>query len=361
MKRFLQQVFFDNTVQDYLLTAGIIAVVFLLKRIISRLVAKSAGRLFRRHWKDLNETRLIALVVQPLGLFLVAFISIIVLYRLRFPARLNSSIYKYTLQTIFHTAAIVIQIVLFVWLLLRIIDFIADLLQHRANLTADQSDNQLILFFKDFLKVVIGIIGLLMVLHLAFNYNIGSLLTGLSIVGAAIALALRESLENLIASFIIFFDKPFTTGDQVRVQNITGNVERIGLRSTRLRTSDKSYVTVPNKQMVDSILDNVSRRSQIRGEVLLQLNLQTTPDKIERLIGELKSYLAGIEEVQSSNVLFNDIRIQAYVVMIEFFTLPIEWRRFTAIKQGLNLYILQTLEKLEIKIAAQNQDNAFAP
>ena len=356
MNQFLQQVFFDNTVQDYLLAAAIITIALLLNKMLSRFVAKTVGRLFRRQWKGVDESRFIALVLQPLRLFLIAFISIAALYRLHFPATLNFSIYKYSLRTVFHTIGIIVQIVLFIWLLLRIIDFIANLLERRANLTADQSDYQLILFFKDFFKVVIGIIGLLMILHFAFNYNIGSLLTGLSIVGAAIALALRESLENLIASFIIFFDKPFTTGDLVRVQNITGNVERIGLRSTRLRTSDKSYVTVPNKQMVDSILDNVSRRSQIRGEVLLHLNLQTTPDKIERLIGELKSYLSGIEEVQSSNVLFNDIRIQAYVVLVEFFTLPIEWKRFTAIKQGLNLHTLQTLERLHIKIAAQNQD-----
>src|SRR6478609_10892106 len=99
----------------------------------------------------------------------------------------------------------------------------------------------------------------MLLLRFTFHYDISKLVTGLSIVGAAIALATKESLENLIASFIIFFDKPFTTGDLVKVQNITGNVERIGLRSTRLRTGDKSYVTVPNKQMVDSILDNISR------------------------------------------------------------------------------------------------------
>lgn len=361
MNRFLQQVFLQNTVQDYLMTFGIIAIVLLLNKIISRVVAKGVYSIFRRQWKDLDQTQFINLVVHPLSLFLVTFISIITLYRLTFPDMLNIVIYKYSLKTILQTIGIIIQIVLFIWLLLRMIDFVAGLLEKRANLTADQSDNQLILFFKDFFKVVIGIIGMLMILKLAFNYKIASLLTGLSIVGAAIALALRESLENLIASFIIFFDKPFTTGDLVKVQNISGNVERIGLRSTRLRTGDKSYVTVPNKQMVDSILDNVSRRSQIRGEVLLHLNLQTTPDKIELLIGELKSYLSKVEEIQSFNVLFNDIRVQAYVVLVEFFTMPIENNRFTSIKQALNLFTLQAMEKHDIKIAAQGAELAFVP
>ena len=92
------------------------------------------------------------------------------------------------------------------------------------------------------------------------NFNISNLITGLSIITAAVALATRESLENLIASFIIFFDKPFTMGDLVKVENITGNVERIGLRSTRIRTDQKTFITVPNKKMVDSILDNLSLR-----------------------------------------------------------------------------------------------------
>ncbi|HUQ96087.1 MAG TPA: mechanosensitive ion channel domain-containing protein [Chitinophagaceae bacterium] len=359
MNRFLQQLILGNTVQDYLVTFGIIAFVLLLKKTLSRFLAKAFSKLFRRQWKDLNQLKFVALVLQPLSLFLATSISIIALYRLTFPDVVNITIYKYTLKTILHTIGIMVQIVLFIWLLLRVVDFIAVLLEKRANLTADQSDNQLILFFKDFFKVIIGIVGMLMLLHFAFNYNVGNLLTGLSIVGAAIALALRESLENLIASFIIFFDKPFTTGDTVKVQNITGAVERIGLRSTRLRTGDKSYVTVPNKQMVDSILDNISRRSQIRGEVLLHLNLQTPPDKVEVLIGELKNYLSGIEEVQTSNVVFNEIRMQAFVIMVEFFTMPIENNRFTAVKQALNLFALQAMEKNDVRLAAQGQELAF--
>ncbi|MEJ0103075.1 MAG: mechanosensitive ion channel domain-containing protein [Bacteroidota bacterium] len=64
----------------------------------------------------------------------------------------------------------------------------------------------------------------MMVLHFAIGFDVRNLLTGLSLVGAALALSLRESLENLIASFIIFFDKPFITGDQIKVQSVTGTV-----------------------------------------------------------------------------------------------------------------------------------------
>ena len=123
-----------------------------------------------------------------------------------------------------------------------------------------RASTSLSFFFKDLIRVIIIIIGIAFIIKFSLGINIGNLLTGLSIVGAALALSARESLENLIASFIIFFDKPFETGDLVKVNNYSGTVERIGLRSTRARTAEKSMVTVPNKQMVDSILDNWSMR-----------------------------------------------------------------------------------------------------
>ncbi|MFN2457613.1 MAG: mechanosensitive ion channel family protein [Chitinophagaceae bacterium] len=300
MNDFLQRQFFSNSVQHYLWTIGIILVVLILSKIFSRYLAQLLFKLFKKSWKNFDQQTFIDLVINPLSTFLVITISIIALYRLHFPPVLNVIIYKYSLQRIFLTIGIIIQIAAFIWLLLRIIDFIARVLERKANLTPGYTDNQLIVFFRDFLKVILAIIGLLLILHFAFRFNITSLVTGLSIVGAAIALALRESLENLIASFVIFFDKPFTTGDFVRVQNVSGSVERIGLRSTRIRTIDKTYVTVPNKQMVDSIMDNISLRSQIRGEVILHINLQTPPGKIEELIKEIKSYLEGLTEIEAN-------------------------------------------------------------
>jgi len=350
MGNFLNKEFLSNTVWDYLWVIGVILFVLLLNRIISKYLAILLSKVFRRTWKTFDQKKFVELIIRPLGIFLVITVSIVALYRLTFPEQYNITLYKYPVKTILLAVGITIHIVAFTWLLLRVIDFIANVLEARALKTNDQADNQLVVFFRDFLKVIIGIIGGMMVLRFAFNYNVSSLLTGLSIVGAAIALALRESLENLIASFVIFFDKPFTTGDFVKVQNISGNVEKIGLRSTRVRTTDKSYVTVPNKQMVDSILDNVSLRSQIRGEINLFVNQQTPHEKMKQLLAEIKKHLSSVKEVQSHNVFFNDIKGQAFVVLVEFFTPNISMNVFNSIKDQLNLFILETMEKLEIKI-----------
>lgn len=353
MNEFLRQRIFDNQVQDYLVTLLIILSFLLLARIISRYLANVLCRLFRRNWKTFDAKTFTTLIVKPISTFVVVLVSIIALYRLNFPTEWQVKIYKYRLEDILETISIIILIVTFIWLLLRIIDFIAHVLQKRANASLDQSDNQLILFFKDFLKVILGIIGLLMILHLAFSYNVSSLLTGLSIVGAAIALALKESLENLIASFVIFFDKPFTTGDFVRVQNVGGTVERIGLRSTRIRTADKSYVTVPNKQMVDSILDNISLRSQIRGELQLQLHVQTPVDKVEELIRSIRNYLDAEKEISPFTVAMMDIRTQAFIILVEYFTPPMAMDVFVDKREKLYLFILQEMDRLGIRHATE--------
>jgi MscS family membrane protein len=347
----MKEVFLNNSVEEYIITAGIILLILLSNRLLSRYIAQITFRAFQSNWKAFDQQAFISLVVRPLSIFLVVFTTIIALYRLEFPKIVNVTVYKYTLAHIVHTIGTIILVVTFIWMLIRLIDFFASVLERRAAVSADQNDNQLILFFKDFFKVLVGIIGFLMVLHFAFSYNIGTLLTGLSIVGAAIALALRESLENLIASFVIFFDKPFTTGDLVKVQNITGNVERIGLRSTRIRTEQKTYVTVPNKQMVDSILDNLSLRSQRKNDLHLHLSLQTSSEKVEQAMLELKAYLAQFQDLLGYNVLLSDINAQAIVMHIDFSTLPIDINRFNAIKQDVNLFAIQTLEKLDIKIA----------
>jgi MscS family membrane protein len=355
MNDFFNQLYFDNTVKDYSITFGIILFILLLNRIISKYFAGLIFSFVKRIWKNVDKKSFIDLVIHPLGMFFVVFVSLVALHKLTFPGRWDVDIYRYTVKDIFHAVGTTVLIISFIWLLLRTIDFIATILEKRAALTEDLSDNQLIVFFKDFFKVILGIAGILMILHFAFNLHIGNLLTGLSIVGAAIALSLRESLENLIASFVIFFDKPFSPGDLVKVQNITGTVEKIGLRSTRIRTDQKTFVTVPNKQMVDSILDNLSLRTQRKGELRLEIDLNTTSQKIQEFLTGIKTVL-NKKDIESSSVLMDAIAGNAFIISADYFTAAVTQNEFNTIKEEINLSVLQLMESLEIQIAGANKD-----
>lgn len=355
MDEFLDQVFLDNTIRSYLVVGVVIFFVLLVRTYLAHYLASILFHFINTVWKDVDSKSFRNLVSKPLGTFLVILVSVVSLYKLNFPAAFDVDIYRFTLKELLHTLASLVLIIAFIRLLLRIIDFIALILTIKADLTHDTTDNQLVVFFKDFFKVVIGIVGFLMILKFSFGYKITNLLTGLSIVGAAIALALRESLENLIASFIIFFDKPFSMGDVVKVQSFTGTVEKIGLRSTRIRTDQKTYITVPNKQMVDTILDNHSLRTQRKGELKLEISLNTESEKIDRLITGIRKIITR-DDIESSNVFLSDITASAFVVHVDYFTGPITATEFNLVKEKVNFEILRLMESLQVELAGANTE-----
>jgi len=351
MPEFLQNNFLDNPISSYMWIAVILVAMLLLKGIISRFLCSILYGFFPKAKKYVDRKQFIALVLIPMEWFIVWTVVVFSFHKLKFPDVLQVELYKVSTQDIADAIGKTILIVFFIRLLTRLIDFFAIIFEAKANQTADQSDNQLVVFFKDFFKAIAIILGILMISRFVFGFNIANLITGLSIVTAAIALATRESLENLIASFIIFFDKPFTVGDLVKVENITGTVEKIGLRSTRVRTDQKTFVTMPNKKMVDSILDNLSLRTQRKAEIKLELEVHTPPQKIDELLAKAEMLLQQQEDIQTHSVVLNDIGLKSITVLIEYFTGSIEFNRFQQLKQEINLHLLRSLETLQIELA----------
>lgn len=359
MKEILERQFFNNTLLLYLEVFGAILIALIIKRFISKYLAGLLFRLFTKAGKTFHKRAFLELIVTPLDNFLFLLVIIISLDKLKLPEILNFTFYEVSLRTVLDTAVHASLVIFFIRLCLRIVKFLAIIFEEKANLTPDQSDNQLVVFFRDFFKVVIYIIGFLLMLSFAFNYDISKLITGLSLVGAAIALATKESLENLIASFIIFFDKPFTTGDLVKVQGFTGNVERIGLRSTRIRTDHKTYITVPNKQMVDTILDNISLRTQRRNEIKLEIDLSATSEQLKKIIQEIKNILEK-NAIENSTVFLSDTGKNAHIISIEYFVgMHQPLSEFIAQREQVNLQLIDLIKENKIELAATSTDIFF--
>ena len=351
MSRFFDFVILDNTLGTYLLITGVILLAVSLKRYISRAIASLVFRVVVRVGQDVDRKSFIKLVTPPLENFLVIMVVMITLDKLHPPELFDMPVYKVRLHRAIDVIAVIVIIISFIWLLLRIIDFIAMVLERKANISESRNNNQLIVFFKDFFKVILVLIGIIMILKFGFSFKVSSLITGLSLAGAAIALATRESIENLIASFIIFFDRPFSTGDQVKVQNIQGTVEKIGLRSTRLRTTQKTYVTVPNKQMVDTITDNLTLQTQRRAFVQLEIDGRTPHEKVNQLVLGIQEIMQHRnDKVENYTVFLADIVKNTYVITVEFFTATIPVADFNEVRQYVNLSIMQLMERMDIRL-----------
>ncbi|HWB24967.1 MAG TPA: mechanosensitive ion channel domain-containing protein [Chitinophagaceae bacterium] len=352
MEDFLQKVLFNNTIQDYLEVFITVLVAFIVKRFISRYLAGLLYKLFTRAGKTFHKEYFLSLIIGPLEIFLFLFIIIFAFDKLTLPNFLHFNVFRdIDFKTLLQAVTDGTLIVVFIRLCIRFIKFVALILEEKASHNDNDNTNQLIVFFKDFFNVFLILIGVLLVLHFSFHYRVTNFLTGLSIVGAAIALATKESLENLIASFIIFFDKPFSTGDTVKVQGFNGVVEKIGLRSTRIRTDSKTYITVPNKQMVDTILDNVTLRTQRRVDISLEIDLLTTA-------AELKTVSTGVKEIlqqdviESSMVYLSNTGKNAHVITIIYFaSMSQTFAEFLELQQTVNLQIIELLEKNGVSLA----------
>ena len=186
-----------------------------------------------------------------------------------------------------------------------------------------------------------------------FGVNVTALATGLGIGGIALAMASKESLENLLGSFTIFFDRPFTVGDTVTVGSVTGRVEKVGFRSTRIRTFDKSLVTVPNKKMIDAELDNLGLRSVRRVKFNVGLTYETSTNQIKAIVTDIQAMINLHEKTnQEGRVRFQEFGASSLDIMIMYFVDSPKWEDLINVKEDINYKIMEIVKK-------HNSDFAF--
>jgi len=353
MDAFWDSIFLDNTIRQYAVVIAVVLLAYMLKKFIGRYISSWAYFLLKSMDRHVEKKYFVDLIIGPVENFLFVLVSFFAIKSLNFPAQLNGRIFRLSAADFIEAAGEFVIIYYFIRMLLRLVDYMALVMGKKADLTPSQDDNQLIVFFKDFVKVILLMIGVLVMLKVIFHQDISKVLAGLSIVGAAIALAARESIENLIASFIIFFDKPFSVGDLLRVNNVTGVVEHIGLRSTRIRTVEKTFVTVPNKQMVDSIVDNLTQRTHRRGELRVQVDARTKSGQIETLILGIKAVLQG-PSIEDYNVQLSEITQNAFVITADFVSSPLDFKEFNHMKDQINLRVIKLLEENGLNLSGQD-------
>ncbi len=359
---FLKQVFLDNTIAAYLGVTLAILFVLLFKRVISRYLAGFISKIVQRQWPEIRKEQFVALIIRPLNVFIVITAIVSILSTLNFPEILNVGIFKTKLHFLFQKMGVALFIYAVVRLLSRILKFISLVIHTHRVEKEERAQFQLILFFKDFIRALIYIIGFIIFLQFVFEVDIKALLGGLGIAGAALALAGRESIENIIASFIIFLDKPFYTGDLVNVNSYTGTVEKIGLRSTRIRTLDKTLITVPNKQMVDRVLDNLSFRTFRRALILLDIDTNNSSEIIRKLLGGFKAIVAKQGEIFTEySVYVSELKREGLTIKIELFTKSIPIAEFNKVKEDVLLEMSDYMIEQNIKFSTSDTNIIVQP
>lgn len=238
----------------------------------------------------------------------------------------------------------------FFWLLVRAVDVVREVLI--ARLPSDQPGSRsLISLGSRFTKALLFTILVIAVLSLV-GLPVGSLLAGLGIGGLAVALAGQKTLENLIGTFAIGFDAPFREGDFVKMRDFTGTVESIGLRSTRIRTLDRTIITVPNGKLADEHVETFAARDRVRLSLNFALRYGATPDDIEQALQRAEEVLKADADVDDSTATVRLTNFGEWGLGIEIIAMvnTAEFSKFTVVRQRVLLATLRALDKAGVTL-----------
>ena len=176
------------------------------------------------------------------------------------------------------------------WLAMRLMDVVRDMARARRDRARTDGHPAVVDFAQRVAKVVVLVLGLLTLLDV-LGVNVTALIAGLGVGGIAVALAAQKTVEHLFGGLTLIADQPVKVGDFCRFGDQVGTVERIGMRSTRVRTLDRTVVSVPNAEFANLRLENFAERDRIWLRVTLGLRYETTPDQLRHVLVHLRELL----------------------------------------------------------------------
>jgi MscS family membrane protein len=187
------------------------------------------------------------------------------------------------------------------WAIWRSVDVWAEFVMERPWARDNASARSLMSVARNFAKVFVAVGGLVATLA-ALGYPVATVLAGLGIGGLALAFGAQKTIENLFGSISLAADQPFRVGDFVKVEDFTGNVERIGMRSTQIRTLDRTLISLPNGKLADMRIEDFASRDRIRFAATVQLVYGTTEEQVRRVVADVEAMLRASPKVWPDTV-----------------------------------------------------------
>jgi MscS family membrane protein len=239
----------------------------------------------------------------------------------------------------------------FVWFVTRCVDMAGARFLERPDTKDNPAARSLVPLGTKSVKVVLLLCAVLAGLS-ELGVAVGSLLAGLGIGGVALALAAQKTMENLFGSFSIGIDQPFRVGDYVTVDTVSGTVESIGLRSTRIRTLDRTLVTFPNGKLGDMRVESYAPRDRMKLACTLPLDRSAAPAQIRAVVDGARALLAAHPKVwPDATVAFTKVGSTSFDVEILAWFTTRSWEEFMALRQEVLLGLLEVVAKSGTELA----------
>ncbi len=243
------------------------------------------------------------------------------------------------------------------YLVFTLIDVIDHVMRKRIQ-EGGHMDQMLVPMVRKSLRVTVVLLTLVQIAQSLSDQPITSILAGLGVGGLAVALAAQDSIKNFFGSLVLMADKPFEIGDRVVIGEHDGIVQNVGMRSTRLRTLEGHMVTIPNGDLANQAIRDISKRLNIRRILNVTITYDTPPEKVERAVAILKELLdnhEGMDPELPPRVLFNDFNSASLNIFVIYWYHPPEWWDYQYFSEKLNMQILRRFNEEGIDFAFPTQ------
>lgn len=300
-------------------------------RALVRVVRPWAGRT-----RTELDDRLIELTAGPLRVLLAIAIFHLSLPWLHVTARAREILGDLT------KVAVIVAVT---WLAFRAIDLLAAFVDERLEERRQLGAKSLVRFGARTIKVAIGALTLLAMLG-TLGFDVTAVIAGLGVGGLAVALAAQKTLENVFGAVSLLADQPVRPGDFCRFGDQVGTVEDIGMRSTRVRTLDRTVISIPNAEFASLHLESFAARDRIRLVTTLGLRYETSADQLRRVIVALRGLLVAHPKILPAPLRVRFVGFGAYSLDLELFCYvdTADYDEFLAVREDLFLRMMDAVQ-----------------
>jgi MscS family membrane protein len=196
------------------------------------------------------------------------------------------------------------------------------------------------------LKFVVAIVTIISISNV-WGFNAYAVLASFSIVGAGVALSSQDTIKHFWGSMVIFGDQPFKIGDWITVGSVDGVVEEIGIRSTKVRTFEKTIYTVPNGTLANANILNWSQRPKRRIKMTIGLTYDTSRDQMRAILSDIRTYLKNNKDIHQEQILvyFSEFNDSSLDIMVYCFTKDTAWDKWLEVREEVYLEFMNIVEK----------------
>ena len=330
--------------KDFIIATAIFLVFLFFRKLFTSFVVEFVKKIAKKTTKKISDG-LISILTGPLRF---SFIIIGLYFSLNY-LQLNGNI----TDKLFTTFGAYIIF----WILYDAIIILDKPIKNFSKRFGSDLYQEIGIFLVKSLKVFIIVIGVVATLQI-WGINVSAFIASLGLGGLAFALAAKDTAANLFGGLTLLADKSLKMGDWIKVNNIEGVVEEIGIRTTKIRTFEKSLITVPNQILANHPVENFSRRGIRRIKFRVGLTYDTPAKTLENIVTQITQMLKNHPDIaQDATMLvrFDKFEDSSLSIFVYTFTSTANWDRYLKIKEDVNIKIMKIIEQNNAKFAFPTQ------